>query len=78
MTLDPRTTAGLDEEIQPPDENGGDAPLGTLEAAEADVAEQRAGVRDSGHDTDPSWEAAEADVAEQRRAVGLDEDEYRS
>ncbi len=78
MTPDPTTTAGLDEEIQPLDDNGGDTPLGTLEATAADVAEQRAGVRDSGHDPEPAWEADAADVAEQRVPVGLDEDEYRA
>lgn len=53
-----------------------------LEAAEEDVAEQRAPVLDEDDDDEPSAahdsdESDPADRAEQERSVALDEDEYR-
>ena len=71
------TTAAPDVDVLPDDDNGTDQPIGAVEAAEADVAEQRTGVRATGHDPEPDWEADEADAADQRAAVSLDEDEYR-
>lgn len=53
----------------------------SLEAAEADVAEQRRYALDEDDDTpsddEPPYDADPADAAEQRMAVEFDDDEYR-
>jgi hypothetical protein len=67
----------VDREVVPEDEVA-ESPIGGVEASAADVAEQRAALRETGTDEDEAdWEADPADAADQRRSVGQDEDEYR-
>lgn len=53
----------------------------SLEAPEADVAEQRRDALDEDDETpsddEPPYDADPADAAEQRMAVEFDDDEYR-